>query len=176
MLQNNTLKTSSVGRLFDAVASALELSDHNTYEAEASMLLEQYASLYSGNQPIDFLEGISYEKIPSAYLVNQIFKKYQKGLDKGHLAYSFIHTLAQCIFKIAIERDIQTVACSGGVFQNSILVKMLLESSLDIKLHQQLSPNDENIAYGQLHYYQHIKERTNVFSNSWKNKGHYITA
>jgi hydrogenase maturation protein HypF len=176
MLQNNQLKTSSVGRLFDAAASALDLADDNSYEAEASMLLEQCACQYSDNQPIDFLEGVSYEKIPSELIVSEIFKKYQQGVNKARLAYSFIHTLAQCIIRVANKQNIQTVACSGGVFQNSVLVKMLLNSNLDIKLHQHLSPNDENIAYGQLQYYQHIKEETHVFSNSRKNKGHYITA
>ena len=175
MLQNNQLKTASAGRLFDAVASALDLSDYNTYEAEASMQLEQCASNYTGANPIDFLKGIAYSKIPSAYIVNQIFKHYQQGFYKAHLAYSFIYTLAQCIVKIAKEKHILTVACSGGVFQNSVLVKMLLKAPVNIKLHQQLSPNDENIAYGQLQYFQHIKEKKNVFSNSRKNKGHYIT-
>jgi hydrogenase maturation protein HypF len=176
MLENNQLKTSSVGRLFDAVASALDLADYNSYEAEASMLLEQCASQYLGEEPIDFLEGISYDQIPSTHIVNQIFKKYQQGFDKEHLAHSFIYTLAQCILRVAQNKNIQTVACSGGVFQNSVLVKMLLNSSLDIKLHQKLSPNDENIAYGQLQYFKHIKEKQHVFSNSRKNKGHYITA
>lgn len=176
MLQKNQLKTSSVGRLFDAVASALELADYNTYEAEASMQLEQCAIRYSGAEPIDFLKGIAYNKIPSAYIVNQIFMHYKQGFHKAYLAYSFIYTLAQCIIRVAKDNNSKIIACSGGVFQNSILVKMLLEAPVNIKLHQQLSPNDENIAFGQLQYFQHIKEKKNVFSNSGKNKRHYITA
>lgn len=176
MLQKNELKTSSVGRLFDAVASALDLADFNTYEAEASMQLEQCASQYSGKAPIDFLQAVDYDKIPSAYIINEIFRQYQAGVSKSLLAYSFIYTLARCIEKIASENNLQTVACSGGVFQNSVLVKLLLASSLDIRLHKDLSPNDENIAFGQLQYFQHIKDHKNVFSNTRKNKGHYITA
>lgn len=175
MLQKNKLKTSSVGRLFDAVASALDLADYNTYEAEASMQLEHFASQYSGKEPIDILQGLNYNKIPSAYIVNEIFKKYQKGVSKSFLAYSFIYTLVRCIEKIALENKIETVACSGGVFQNSVLVRLLLASPLDIRLHNDISPNDENIAFGQLQYFQHIKESKNVFSNTRKNKGHYIT-
>jgi len=176
MLQSNQLKTSSVGRLFDAVASALELSDYNTYEGEAAMLLEQCASKYKGSNPFDLLEGVTYDTMPSAYIVNRVFKLYKEEQPKNQLAYSFIFTLAKSILREARKREIQIVACSGGVFQNSVLVNLLLESDLDIKLHQQLSPNDENIAYGQLQYFQHIKEQHHVFSNSRKNKGHYITA
>ncbi|MEM1001073.1 MAG: carbamoyltransferase HypF [Bacteroidota bacterium] len=176
MLQNNQLKTSSAGRLFDAVASALKLTDYNTYEAEASMLLEKCAREYKSNDPIDFLEGISYENIPSHNIINQILNCVEREHDKAHIAFSFIYTLSQSIIKKAQRNNFRTVACSGGVFQNSVLVEMLLDSGLNIKLHQNLSPNDENIAYGQLKYFQHIKEEENVFSNSRKNKEHYITA
>ena len=54
MLDNNVLKTSSVGRLFDAVASALDIKDVNTFEAEAAMLLENCAKTYSKSYYIDF--------------------------------------------------------------------------------------------------------------------------
>ena len=64
------------------------------------------------------------------------------------------------IIKIAKKRDYKYIALSGGVFQNSTLVDMLIElAPKEIKLyfHKDLSPNDENISFGQLMYYLNIK-------------------
>jgi hydrogenase maturation protein HypF len=156
LLQTNTLQTSSAGRLFDAVASALNLADLNYYESQAAMLLERCASAYTGTAPCNFLEAKSCKKLPASFLVNEIFKKFKEGYDKSFLAYSFMYTLVKFIEKIAKDQDIKTIACSGGVFQNSILVTELLKSPFDVKFHKQLSPNDENIAHGQLQYFQYI--------------------
>jgi hydrogenase maturation protein HypF len=161
MLESNTLKTSSVGRLFDAVASALDITDSNSYEAEASMRLENYANSYKGSEHIDFLNGENYNKIPSQYLVNSIIKAYKTGIEKERLAYSFIFTLAKAVVKLAKDFFFHTVACSGGVFQNAVLVSILQEianrEGISIKLNRKLSPNDENLSFGQLMYNQNIK-------------------
>ena len=53
------------------------------------------------------------------------------------------------------------IACSGGVFQNALLVSMLSlmakKDKINLKLNCKLSANDENISFGQLMYHQHIK-------------------
>jgi len=160
-IKSNTLKTSSVGRLFDAVASALDIVDVNTFEAEAAMLLENCASTYSQRDFIDFLEDVEYDTIPSKQLVEAILKANTEGICKERLAYSFIYTLAKCIIKIARLNQVKTIACSGGVFQNSLLVSILsqlaIKEELNLKFNRKLSPNDENISFGQIMYYQHIK-------------------
>lgn len=161
ILKNNKLKTSSVGRLFDAVASALDLTDSNTFEAEAAMRLEDCANLYSGNNPIDFLENKIIETIPSRLIVNEILKLYKNGAFKERLAYSFIYTLAKSITDVARKHGIKTVACSGGVFQNSLLLSILVKQTekinINLKLNRKLSSNDENLSFGQLMYSQFIK-------------------
>ncbi len=160
-LQNNTLKTSSVGRLFDAVASALDIADINSYEAEAAMLLENCANTYSKNYYIDFLYKKDYNKIPSQFIIKEIIKASNKGFCKERLAYSFIYTLSKIIIKEAKINKAKIIACSGGVFQNSVLVSTLLrlatKENINIKLNRKLSANDENISFGQLMYHQHIK-------------------
>ena len=161
MIKTNTLKTSSVGRLFDAVASALDLVDLNTFEAEAAMQLETCAKSYSKSYYIDFLYKKNYGKIPSNHIVQSIVKAYNEGFCKERLAYSFIYTLAKCILNVAKTNEIKTIACSGGVFQNSLLVFMLNQmtkkENINLKLNCKLSANDENISFGQLMYHQHIK-------------------
>ncbi|WP_340066415.1 carbamoyltransferase HypF [Ascidiimonas aurantiaca] len=160
-IKNNTLKTSSVGRLFDAAASALDIVDINTFEAEAAMQLENCAGRYSGSNYIDLLQKTTYVNIPSKQLIHTIVKAYQEGFSKEQLAYSFIYTLAKCIIKMAKENHVKIIASSGGVFQNALLVSILRQMAkkerISLKLNRKLSVNDENISFGQLMYYNHIK-------------------
>tara|TARA_R110002051_G_scaffold313263_3_gene389211 strand:- start:7068 stop:9329 length:2262 start_codon:yes stop_codon:yes gene_type:complete len=161
MLENNNLKTSSVGRLFDAVASLLGIIDITSYEGEAAMLLENQARNYQGDNCIDFLEGLAYDKIPSKALIENIQKAKTEGISLPQIANSFIHTLALVVLKIAEGNGCQIIACSGGVFQNAVLVEKLSQLSqkqgIKLKINRILSSNDENISFGQLCYYQHIK-------------------
>ncbi|MFC4723000.1 carbamoyltransferase HypF [Geojedonia litorea] len=161
LLQNNTLKTSSVGRLFDAMASLLNLIDLSTYEGEAAMLLEQCALDYKEKNYIDFLECNSYNKVPSKTIIQQAFNALQNGTTKERIAASFIHTMAAAIICIVNKNQIKAIACSGGVFQNAFLLSRLKaltkNTSLMLKFNRKLSPNDENISFGQLMYYTHIK-------------------
>ncbi len=161
MIKTNRLKTSSVGRLFDAVASVLDIVDINTFEAEAAMLLENCAAGYIKNNPIDFLHNDNYTEIPSTKIIEAILKAYKNGFSKEHLAYSFIYTLAKTIIKMAKAHHIKIVACSGGVFQNSLIINILTQMSkkekINFKFNRKLSANDENISFGQSMYYQHIK-------------------
>lgn len=161
MLQNNVLKTSSVGRLFDAVASVLNIKDINTFEAEASMLLENCALTYSKNYYIDFLHNINFDTVPSKLIIEKLISAHNSGFDKKRLAHSFIYTLAKSIITISQKYNIHVIACSGGVFQNSLLIKILTQLSkshkIKLKLNRKLSANDENISFGQLMYFQNIK-------------------
>ena len=162
-IKHNTLKTSSVGRLFDAVASALDIVDINTFEAEAAMQLENCAGRYSGSNYIDFLQETTYENIPSKQLIQTIVKAYREGFDKEQLAYSFIYTLAKSVIKMAKKNHVKIIASSGGVFQNALLVSILSQMAkkerISLKLNRKLSVNDENISFGQLMYYDHIKNQ-----------------
>jgi hydrogenase maturation protein HypF len=161
MLQNNVLKTSSVGRLFDAVASALNIKDINTFEAEAPMLLENCALTYSKSYYIDFLHNVDYDKVPSKLIIEVLIKAYNEGFCKELLAYSFIYTLAKSIITLSKKHNTNTIACSGGVFQNSLLIKILSRlcrsHKINLKINRKLSVNDENISFGQLMYFQNIK-------------------
>jgi hydrogenase maturation protein HypF len=161
MIENNTLKTSSVGRLFDAVSSLLDLSNVTTYEGEAAMLLENRAGEYDGEEYFDFLEGIDYEVIPSKILLGNILKVKNQGVSEAQIANSFIHTLALLVLRVAERYSFKTIVGSGGVFQNALLIEKLLQlsqnSGIEFKINRILSSNDENISFGQLCYYQHVK-------------------
>ena len=69
------------------------------------------------------------------------------SLPKFHL------TLVDLIDSVARQHGCRKIACSGGVFQNSLLIDLIIErlgTRYNIYFHEQLSPNDENIALGQL--------------------------
>lgn len=159
--ENAKLKTSSVGRLFDAVASLLDVLDVSTYEGEAALLLENLAWQYRG-ECIDLLEGESFENVPSKAIIDCLLTLKNQGESKTKLAASFIYTLARVVIKMAKTFEISTIACSGGVFQNRLLVQtvtnMTKEDGMTLLFHKEMSSNDENIALGQLAYYQNIKE------------------
>lgn len=154
----NILKTSSAGRLFDAVASLLNITDFNTYEGEAAILLENSISTYNLSTCKNYntiKNGISAKKI-----IQNIYKDLKLGVEREQIISSFLFTLAKSIIDFSKEKGFKKVALSGGVFQNTTLVDMLLElASNEIKLyfHKEVSPNDENISFGQIMYYLHIE-------------------
>jgi len=161
ILSKNTLKTSSVGRLFDAVASLLDITDKNSYEAEAGLLIENLAREYKESHYVDFLIGINFAQVPTKIIIRKILDSLDANFSKQKIAASFIYTLAKIIMRIADKENIRTIACSGGVFQNSVLIQMLSKMAenhqKEFKINRKLSANDENISFGQLSYYQHCK-------------------
>ncbi len=170
LIQNNSLKTSSVGRLFDAIASTLNISDHNTYEGESAMQLESIAASYDDSDLLDVSEFTTEGKVDSKTIVFNVLTKYSEGISKARLARSFIFSLAKIIILVSEEHNFKIIAVSGGVFQNTLLLNHLSDLCKQhhkvLKINRKLSSNDENISFGQLMYYQHIK--ADVLSNSIK--------
>jgi hydrogenase maturation protein HypF len=160
-LQSNTHKTSSVGRLFDAIASLLGLIDVVTFEGEAAMILEQCAVNYKHSDYSNLLDDIDYTKVPTQLIIQKAKEQFYKGDSIEKIAASFMYTLAKCIVKIALEQQVKTIVCSGGVFQNAFLLNQLRglidNTNLNLKINRKLSCNDENISFGQLMYYLNIK-------------------
>ena len=69
--------------------------------------------------------------------------------------------MVKCIEKVAVFSKSKEIAFSGGVFQNSVLIDLIidhLKSKYKLHFHETLSPNDENISFGQLNHYLHLKK------------------
>jgi len=160
LIQNNKLKTSSVGRLFDAVASLLNICNINTYEGEAAILLENFITHYDLDSCKLYCSGLNDNTIPTKEILFNLYSDFKKGNSKGNVIANFLFTLSWIIFQIAKNQNIKKIAFSGGVFQNTTLIDMinvLSQNQFKLYFHRDLPPNDENISFGQIMYYLNIK-------------------
>ena len=156
LIERNKLKTSSVGRLFDAVASLLNICDFNTYEGEAAILLENSVTKYNLKTCKTYCTVLDDNSIPTKVLLKNIYFDFKKGTEKKTIIINFLFTLSNIVFQIAKKKGIKKIAFSGGVFQNTILIDMLKElgqNEYELFFNRNLAPNDENISFGQIMYY-----------------------
>ena len=153
---STNLQTSSMGRMIDAVAAILKISSYNNYEAEAAIKLESMARNSQGHGFSDYRFEICGDIINWKPAMTGILDDIQKGKDIKYIAESFFNSLGYLIFQISQQAGVRDLAFSGGVFQNVALVNTLLnQKPEDTRLwfHKSLSPNDENIPFGQIAYY-----------------------
>jgi hydrogenase maturation protein HypF len=156
---------SSIGRLFDATASVLGLCDYNDFEGEAAMLLEAAADRFftqngfdDGRNALQCLGLMTFKHgvLSAKPLLLELLRGMKTGSAVEELAARFHVELAGGARLVAQATGAVNVAFSGGVFQNAVLVELLRcqrSSAFQPLFHKQLSPNDENIAFGQIMYY-----------------------
>ena len=162
MLQQEiSVKTSSMGRVFDAVASLLGLGDVNSYEGESAMLLEDQAYQFFKEKGLNWYESYNIDEkteasISIVSLFMSILEDIYLGKEANMIAAKFHLTLVKMIEDIAKYQGVKVLVFSGGVFQNGLLVDLIhyhLSSKFTLHFHKQLSPNDENVALGQMAYF-----------------------
>jgi hydrogenase maturation protein HypF len=104
--------------------------------------------------PINFVES----------LLESIFHDLDKDVKKQHIAAKFHVTLVDYIIRIAKRFKTNKIAFSGGVFQNALLVDLVLEfmkENNELYFQNEFSPNDEGIPFGQLMYFTNKKVNLN---------------
>ncbi len=151
--QNCFLKTSSVGRLFDAIASLCGILQISKYEGESGLLIESY---FDENIEELLPYSIKEKEIDLSYairtIINIMGENKNANEKKTIISSMFINTIAQIIIDISINSNIDIVL-SGGVFQNkTLLVKVVnaLEASGKKVYFQKQTPiNDGGISLGQ---------------------------
>lgn len=160
LIRQNNLKTSSVGRIFDAVATLIGLIDKSSYEGEAAMLLEEAAQGYFKNEltiPAEWLAQDALEQpLSGPSIMMGVIKKIKAGTSKHEIAAWFHVQLVLAVRKANEQLQCRRICFSGGVFQNGLLVDLIIKIlGNDYKLffNSDLSPNDENIAFGQVIWY-----------------------
>lgn len=172
--QKNLVKTSSVGRLLDAISCLLGLITINTYEGEGALLLETLAT----HAPIDFSESypinLNNKTVLWQKMITGILMDLSQNIEKKNIAAKVFNTLVTCIDLQSKLLFCNELAFSGGVFQNSLLVqkiRMKFGNTHKLYFHQQISPNDECIGLGQLSKYvvEKLKIANEEPNKSFKN-------
>jgi len=124
------------------------------------MQLENKATQYfkKNNISID-LSYLKNNLIPDnllELLFNSIFTGIKNNESAERIAAKFHISLAHYILLVAGERKVSKVVFSGGVFQNQLLVDLIIsfmQNDFKLYFHKELSPNDECISFGQLMWY-----------------------
>jgi hydrogenase maturation protein HypF len=139
--------TTSVGRLFDAVASMAGVAHESHFEGQAAMLLERQIGDLATDDCYPLREG------DWGPLIEAVHRDVAQGEDTARIAARFHNALANWIVSVAEHAGERRVALSGGVFQNGYLVERtaaLLEArGFQVYTHQRVPPNDGGIALGQ---------------------------
>lgn len=162
LIKQTNLLTSSVGRIFDAVSALLGFCDKQTYEGEAAMYLQASAENYVLQH--GFFMDSSYfeckmdiENVPTEKLMYGILKDINLKKSKNYIAAKFHYSMVKSIGIVARTRGLNNICFSGGVFQNALLVDWIkheYDKHFKLYFHINLSPNDENISYGQFVYHE----------------------
>jgi hydrogenase maturation protein HypF len=170
----NTPVTSSVGRLFDAVAALIGLRQATRFEGQAAMDLEfvlegvatdeVYAlPMADGQWPMGKTAWTNNPsticQLPSAFLldwspmIHQIIADLKLGVSAGEISAKFHNTLVEAIVVIARHVGEPRVALTGGCFQNKYLLERAVQglqaAGFRPYWHQRVPPNDGGIALGQ---------------------------
>ena len=148
-----TPRTSSAGRLFDAVAALIGLRQLSRFEGQAAMDLEFALAGFAVEDCYPFVvntEGvIDWE--PTVLAILQDLERSEPG---GHIAATFHNTLAEIIVAVARRAGEEQIVLTGGCFQNIYLltraVERLVAEGFRTFWHRQVPPNDGGIALGQI--------------------------
>ena len=143
-----TVPTTSVGRLFDAVASITGLAQQNRFEGQAAMLLENEIGSLRTEEAYPLAAG------DWAPLIAEILRDKREGLPVPRIAARFHNALVNWIVEVATKSELKQIVLSGGVFQNRYLTErtaaMLETKGFVVHTHRQVPPNDGGIALGQV--------------------------
>lgn len=150
--------TSSMGRLFDAVAAILGICYEQpvSYEGQAAIELEAYVDTDLFNK----IEGYSFtftnQQLDPSPMWSALLADLASGESKALMATRFhkgvAHSLIHTATKLACEQHLTTIALSGGVFQNRILLEAVshgLQNEFTVLMHECVPANDGGLALGQ---------------------------
>jgi hydrogenase maturation protein HypF len=157
----NTPETSSIGRLFDAVSAFCGIRKLIDYDGQAAIELEMaaYEASESTTESYPFTikeEGGTYI-IHILELISSLISDISKGRSKSFIAAKFHLGIAGMIYEmcehIGKKTGVKQVALSGGVFQNRLLLRLVIpileKAHFIVFTHKQVPCNDGGIPLGQ---------------------------
>ncbi len=148
----NAPLNSSMGRLFDAVASFADIIHESSFEGESGLIMEQYVDeRIIESFPFDIDNGI--------INLQPMIEAMIKMKDKKEIVTRFFNTVTEMIFQIATKYTTLPLLFSGGVFQNKVLVEQISRRCEKEKrtcyFQNETAINDGGVALGQAWYALH---------------------
>jgi hydrogenase maturation protein HypF len=154
----NSVDTSSMGRLFDAVSSLAGVRHEVTYEAQAAIELEALVdNRAAGTYRFAVDTGSVPFRIDASPVIAAVADDIRAGAAAGTVATRFHRAVISMMVEVA-ERlqqhhGVATVGLSGGVFQNVTIAsaarQRLEAAGFAVATHHQVPPNDGGLALGQ---------------------------
>ncbi len=150
----NAFPTSSMGRLFDAVASICGVRQAVNYEGQAAI---EFEALADGSEERLYRFAVELDNIRIESAIRAIVADVRSGVRTPLISARFHNGLAQLVLdqceKIRRDRGLQEVALSGGVWQNMTLLQKTLNrlraANFTVYTHHLVPPNDGGLALGQ---------------------------
>ncbi len=165
----NTPQTSSVGRMFDAVASLLGLHQRCSFEGQGAIAVEALARSVGVVKPyaVKILDDGQIDPdrpmiVDSSELLREIVRDCRDDVDRATIAARFQRTLVEAIAQVAQRLDLSEVVLTGGCFQNRVLTELTIhhleredfrnstDEPIRVHIHQRIPPNDGGLAIGQI--------------------------
>jgi hydrogenase maturation protein HypF len=155
----NTIDTSSLGRVFDAVAAMVGLGSYNHFDAQLPMALEAIAD--QGLKDSYDFELVSAPDEPVQLdlrtMIGQIVEDIRHETSAGFISAKFHNCLAAGLLELARQArkksGLESVALSGGVFCNRYLtnrlIRLLRKNDFTVLLNREFPANDGGISVGQ---------------------------
>ena len=170
----STVRTSSAGRLIDAVAAIVGVRQESTYEAHAAMLLEQAAAPSTDAYPFELVErgsgvagsdgarsreresgGVDAPQVEVDWrpALAAVVDDIASGQAPSLVAGRFHRTLARMAAAVAECAGVRRVGLTGGCFQSALLTQYgaeeLRRRGFEVLKHSQVPPNDGGLSVGQ---------------------------
>jgi hydrogenase maturation protein HypF len=151
--------TSSAGRLFDAVAALLGVRDTITYEGQAAIELERLADpAERGGYPAAVTRDGGLLVVAGSDLITAALADLAAGADPAVISARFHNgvsdLIVRCCRRLRDDTGLTTVALSGGVFQNLLLVRRTLDrlsqAGFRVLTHVGVPANDGGLSLGQV--------------------------
>lgn len=166
-------RTSSLGRLFDAVAAICGLPGLISFEGQAAMAWEfaaDWAESEAYPLPLDDATPAVADWEP---LVRAVLADRAAGQPLARISARFHNALAEWAVAVARRWGGRAVVLTGGCFQNALLVqrvrRRLLDAGFQVYPHSEVPPGDGGIALGQVFLAARLARTTHVLSNTRPN-------
>jgi hydrogenase maturation protein HypF len=146
---------SSMGRLFDAVASLLGVRHRIDYEGQAAIELEVLADSADDAETGLRMDVRTDGVIDPAGMVRAVVSALRAGVEPAVLAAGFHHAVADAVSEVVglVAGEVRVVGLTGGVFQNVLLLRecrrRLQQNGFEVLTHHAVPPNDGGLALGQ---------------------------